>query len=261
MSCLYIGGVVPVMLFTELPCMSLVAPQLTVSNHFLGKSTTVTIFPMRIYAFGDSITQGFFDSQGGWTQRLANSYHQKSLQAMLAGEDYYIELHNLGVSGDTAAGVANRIEREIKARQLYEEDETIILAIGMNDAILRDNRPMTEVYEFQKQYDKLLEDALKISSRIVCVGLTAVDETKTDPWRFSSTGKQWKNNRINLFEDTIKQTAQRKNVIFIPLHDQFLTALSDGQNLLADGLHPNDTGHDMVANIVKPVLDGIVKAS
>jgi lysophospholipase L1-like esterase len=213
---------------------------------------------MRIYVFGDSITQGFWDASGGWVQQLSSVVHSATLDNMLNGDGKsYIEVYNLGVSGDSTEGVLKRLKNEVESRRLYAEDEVIIISVGLNDSILMsDNTALMDVYEFQETYEKLIKEALGLTNRVYCVGLTAVDEKLTSPWKFSSTGKQWGNNRINLFEDSIKQSAQRLSVPFIPIHDEFLELLSKGEDLLADGLHPNNAGHKFIA---KAVAENVIK--
>lgn len=213
---------------------------------------------MRVLIFGDSIAQGFWDAYGGWVQRLAHEYHPRALTDMLAGKGDGNEVFNLGISGDTAAGLAKRLEAEVAARQLYPDSDVIVIAIGINDAALRANRAELDVYGFQLEIDKALDIALRITDKVMLVGLTAVDENLTDPWKYSSTGKQWHNARINAFEDTIKQSAERKDVPFVPIHDRFMAALEAGQDLLADGLHPNEAGHQFITELVKPVLDELI---
>ncbi len=208
---------------------------------------------MRILVFGDSIAQGFWDMNGGWVQRIGTTLHQASLDNMLHGDGKsYIEVYNLGVSGDTTEGVLKRLKQEVEARRTDENSEVIIIAIGINDSILKsDNTVLMDVYEFQTEYEKIILEAQKVTGQVYCLGLSAVDETQTSPWKYSSKGKQWRNNRINLFEDAIKQSAERLSVPFIPVHDAFMGQLNAGQLLLADGLHPNEAGHELIANIVR----------
>jgi lysophospholipase L1-like esterase len=213
---------------------------------------------MRVLVFGDSIAQGFFDSRGGWVQRLASECHMKTIAAMNTGGDYYVEVHNLGVSGDAAEGVLHRMEPEMEARRLYEEEEVILLAVGTNDAVLRQNIALQDVYEFQKIYEEIVDIARRTSHKVLCIGLPAVNEALSDPWKFSDTGRQYKNNRLNLFEDTVKQVAEQKDVAFVPIFDNFLAALQAGQELLADGLHPNDAGHELMYQIIKPALEELM---
>ncbi len=208
---------------------------------------------MRILIFGGSITQGFFDSQGGWVARIANDYHQKTLEN-IDGERTTV--FNLGVSGDSVQSLCDRFENEVKARLNDIEPLIIVLATGTNDAALKGTAVASEVYDFQETYERIIDKAKNFTSKIICDGLTAVDESLTNPWKYAR-GKdtQWLNNRINLFEDTIKQSAQRKEVVFVPIHDKFLRMLNQGRNLLADGLHPNDEGHELIASWTQPELE------
>jgi lysophospholipase L1-like esterase len=207
---------------------------------------------MRLFIFGDSVTQGFWDKEGGWVQRLTKIIYEESLGHLLNsdGSDY-VEVYNLGVSGDTTAGVLKRLKKEVDARRTYDEEESIILAIGLNDSILKaDNTARMDVYQFQESYEKLINEAKGLAQRVYCLGLIAVDEKQTSPWPYSSSGKQWRNMRINLFEDAIKQSAERLSVDFLPIHDAFIAQLTAGEILLADGLHPNESGHELIARLV-----------
>ena len=214
---------------------------------------------MRIFFFGDSITHGFYDEQGGWAQRLCNEYHALSLEKLGQANSVYIEAFNLGVSGDTAGGLAKRIESDIDSRRLYKTEDIIVIAIGINDAPLINNRAVKDVYDFEDEIEKVIKNSQKITSKILLVGLTAVDESMTNPWPYSSRDRQFFNNRINLFEDTVKQCANRDSIKFVPLHDEFLANLEAGQKLLADGLHPNSAGHRWIASRVKPVIDKLIE--
>lgn len=80
--------------------------------------------------FGHSITQGFWDTEGGWVQRLRKFLDEKSLKQP---EEYYFEVYNLGVSGNDSRQLLDRFDDELEAR-LFDEDETLIIfQIGAND--------------------------------------------------------------------------------------------------------------------------------
>jgi len=210
---------------------------------------------MRIFVFGDSIVQGFFDTHGGWVQRLSAKYNKDMLDAILSGEKSDKQVFNLGVSGDTAKGVRNRIKQEIEARRLYDDTDLVLIAVGINDACLIKNRAVNDVYTFQTDYEDCIKQALDLGAQVFCVGLSAVDEQLTDPWAGSTTGRQRKNNRINLFEDSIKQSAMRTGAGFVPVHDEFLAESNAGHELLSDGLHPNNDGHMLILKNVEELLD------
>lgn len=211
---------------------------------------------MRILIFGDSVAQGYFATRGGWVELIANDYRQQSLTQLGSN---WTTVFNLGVDGDTARDGLKRLENETAARQYANEPTAIILAFGLNDATLVNNVAREDVYDFQENYEKLLKHSLKLADRVLCVGLTAVEEKLANPWKYSSSSEQWLNNRLNLFEDTIKQVAMNMDVNFVPVHDEFLRRLEHGEQLLADGLHPTDEGHKLIAALVHPELENLSK--
>lgn len=213
---------------------------------------------MRIYIFGDSITQGFYDPSGGWANKLAATIHEESHRSMLEGKDGYSEVYNLGVSGDTISGIQKRLVSELEPRRLYEDEEIIVIAAGTNDAVLRDNVVQIEEYEFEKQVDKLLDVALQQTRRVLCLSLAPVDERLTDPWKYSKSGKQWRNNRIDLFEDILKQVSLRRGVKFIPIYNTLSNEMKKGVAIHADGLHPNSTGHRIIEELIRPYVQEMV---
>ncbi len=206
---------------------------------------------MRVYIFGDSITQGYFDTQsGGWVNRLAVGYFQEKAAEP---DKEWLSIFPLGIAGDTAAGVLDRIEDEVEARRLFEQEECIVLAIGMNDTKLVENLPVVEEYAFQKTYEELIDTALSLCPRVICVGLSSVDEAVVN----AAGAESFHNNRINLFEDIIKQSAIRKEVAFVPIHDAFLAAAAETELLAADGLHPNAAGHAFIAKEVQAAIEAL----
>lgn len=209
---------------------------------------------MRILIFGDSITQGFFDSRGGWANRLANSYHEKKLK------DPKVEwptVFNLGVVGDFVQNVLDRVKNETKARRFMDEKVIIVIAVGINDSMLIDNRAVSDIYSFQEKYEKLIDTVTKLSDKYLFLGLSAVDERLTGS---NTGGEQYLNNRINLFEDCIKQSCERKSVPFAPVHDMFIGQLDSNHSLLADGLHPDEAGHSLLYEIIAPEIDAVVRS-
>ncbi len=129
---------------------------------------------VRILIFGDSIAYGACDKEGGWVQRLRKFFDENY-------EDYLI--YNLSISGDTTEELIKRFEFEAKQR-LKEKDETIIIfAIGINDSqfVHSKNKNRIALEKFKENLRKLIQLAKKFSSKIIFVGLTPVDETKTTP--------------------------------------------------------------------------------
>lgn len=114
---------------------------------------------MRILVFGDSIAQGFWDSDGGWVNRLRRQY---DLMKIEGGHEDPPTIFNLGISSNSSEDVVHRMEHEIIARQLPGEELCVVIAIGVNDSRLENNKP----YCSEQQYRDNLEQIYKIAANM-----------------------------------------------------------------------------------------------
>ena len=195
---------------------------------------------MNIPIFGDSITWGAYDpEQGGWATRLRNYFEE---------QDNDVAVYNLGISGDTTADLLARIEVEAKSR----EPNLIIFAIGINDAqfIHSTNGLRVSPDEFQQNLAKLLALAKKFTNKVVFVGLTKVDESKTAPIPWN-TAKSYTNENIERLDNVIKKFCEDTKLKFIPMESIV------GNDDLIDGLHPNTKGHIKIFNQMKSEIESM----
>ncbi len=189
---------------------------------------------MNILIFGDSITWGAYDpEQGGWATRLRNYFEE---------HDNDVNVYNLGISGATTADLLERIKIEAKSR----EPHWIIFAIGINDAQFIHSTSSLHVSldEFQQNLTKLLSVAKKFTDKIVFVGLTRVDESKTAPMPWD-TDKSYTNENIKRLDSAIEKFCEDNTLKFIPIKDLL------NNNDLIDGLHPNTRGHIKIFERIK----------
>jgi len=197
-----------------------------------------------ICIFGDSIVWGAVDYEGGgWVTRLF----------IRLGKDFEIDVYNLGVSGDKTLNILERFEFETKTRIEEGEEAILIFAIGINDSyfVHSENAFMTPSEEFKTNIQKLIDRAQKISAKIIFIGLTPVDESKTTPIPWN-TDKSYKNENIKKYNEIIKSICKEKSIHFIEIFDKWIDF--DYQDLLEDGLHPNSEGHKKIFETVKDFL-------
>lgn len=195
-----------------------------------------------IFAFGASITYGAWDiEKGGWVQRLRNYLESNR------GREFLI--YNLGISGDTSAMILDRFESDIKFRIDERDKNVVIFSFGINDSIFlqKENKNMTDADVFKKNLEKLFKMALKYSNKIIFVGLTSVDEAQTSPVPWN-TNIFYNNENISKYNDIIKDTCQKNDILFVDLYDKI------DKDLLVDGLHPNPQGHQKMFEIIKDAL-------
>lgn len=207
---------------------------------------------MKILIFGDSIAHGAWDTEkGGWAQRIKIFLDEETLSE---SENEYT-IYNLGVSGNNTEDLLERFEFETNQR-LKEDDEELmfIFAIGVNDSqfIHIKNALRFSTEEYKDNLNKLLVLARKFSSKIIFVGLTPVDETKTTPIPWN-TDKSYKNEYIKQFNDTLRSFCKESDVYFVEIFEGLIK--TDYPKLLKDGLHPNTKGHQKMFEILKDFIN------
>lgn len=199
-----------------------------------------------VLCFGASITFGRGDNkEGGWTGRLKKYFESK---------DYYNVLYNLGISGNSTDDLLKRMEVECSARIVKKRpgDEFIILiGIGTNDSrfVNTKDNPQTTPEDFNKNILKVIEIARNYTNKIIFIGLTPVDESKTNPYETT----YFLNDRIKKYDEIIKKCCEEEGIFLIDLFEDFLK--EDYLNLLGEGLHPNSKGHDFMFGKIKDFLE------
>ena len=202
----------------------------------------------QIFAFGHSITHGFWDPEGGWVQRLRKILDKKSLEN---SDEYYFEVYNLGVSGDDSTDLVNRIESELNAR-LWEEDETVILIqIGANDIqyFNEEYRLRTPKEQFKENLMNLISISRNYTDRIMFVGDPVTTIEGPIPW---AKDKELSDSRLKNYTDTVRRTCENENIPFVDIRSEL--SKSDWSEKLEDGCHPNREGHKLIFERVKEKL-------
>lgn len=166
---------------------------------------------------------------------------------------------NLGVAGQTSTDLLGRMEHEANTRaKNYERGIAILISVGSNDAAIRGGQE-TKPEEFSDNLKQLLDSAKNLTERVIFIGFPAVNEDKTNP--LIGTEHYFKNERIKSFEDIAKRLCDELKIPFIPVHDHFTEKMASGVLVNAeDGLHPNDAGHQLIFELVRPALDGLLAA-
>jgi lysophospholipase L1-like esterase len=202
-----------------------------------------------VYCFGDSITYGEWDEQGGWVQRLRSFADQ----AFISGRGDKTLTYNLGVPGDTAEDMLKRIEGEMAARFDPEVQTLIVFAVGMNDAhyITAEKRYFCEPQAFEANVGRLLGIARKYTKKIAIVGLNPIDQRKVDPLPWN-VEKAYHSDRVKLMNSVVEKIAGEENLFFADIWKNWVQL--DYRALLFDGLHPNASGHRRIAERVSAFL-------
>ena len=194
-----------------------------------------------ICIFGDSITWGASDTEGGgWVTRLRNFYESEGLPV-----DQDVDVYNLGVSGDNTDDLLKRFDIETEAR----EPSTILFAIGINDSQFIISKGENRISEslFQKNLEVLFAKAKALTSKVAFIGLIVVDESKTIPIPWNTDENYTKENR-DRYDSVIRKLCTKNHIPYLDMDE--VVSIGD----LSDGLHPNTTGHKKMFEAVRNFL-------
>jgi acyl-CoA thioesterase-1 len=179
--------------------------------------------PIRILAFGDSITAGYgLAEQDTLPTRLAQALNKMGRP---------VTMINGGVSGDTTADGVTRLDWA-----LADKPQIMVLALGAND-MLRGLDPKAT----RANLDAIIQKAKDAGVETVLVGMLAAP----------NLGAEYK----GAFDVIYPDLAKAHNLLFMPFLLQDVVQVSDLNQ--ADGIHPNGNG---VAIIVRNLLPYVTQA-
>lgn len=197
----------------------------------------------RYLFFGDSITYGAIDVEGGWVDRLKRVAMKEDLDS---GGNSRFQIVNLGIGGDTSRKMLERIDAEIAIRALDSWEFQIAIGVGINDSRILAGETDSEVplTEFVKNYERLIGIARAYSKNVITVGLTdiAEDEVAFKDMRYLKS-------KVVQYDAEVKRISLEQKTQYISL----LGTLGPDDFFL-DGLHPNTSGHEKIFQKVKSSL-------
>jgi lysophospholipase L1-like esterase len=160
---------------------------------------------MRVLIFGDSITQGFWDTDGGWVERIRKHYDSVQVTDMSGRDEPTI--FNLGISADNSVNILKRIMPETLARTRHGNLPIIIVQIGVIDSsrdTLADSESVSlSIEKYEDNIRKIVDTIKPFCSKIIFVGLSACDELKTTPVSWGDF--HYTNENIKKYEDKMKE--------------------------------------------------------
>ncbi len=204
---------------------------------------------VQIFAIGHSITQGYWDTKGGWVQRLRTHLDEKTLENP---NKFYFEVYNLGVSGDDTNQLLERIDDEIERRNSKGSKTVILIQIGANDAIYLTEKDRIRVskQDFKKNNHKLIARAKEYADEIIFVNDGYKEIEGEIPW---AEGKSYTGNKLEEYIEIQRNVCNERNVHLVDLRSKFTK--EKWCELLEDGIHPNNEGHEEIYQEIKEKLE------
>ncbi|MGE8534991.1 SGNH/GDSL hydrolase family protein [Chryseobacterium sp. D764] len=197
--------------------------------------------------FGDSITYGEYDGVfGGWVDILK----RYALQQFHEGNGDELILFNLGIGGETTEGLLKRIPHELNARN-SADGNIIFLSHGANDLAVKEGVQIVDPEKFKSNMSAAIAYAKEFSNEIYLVSILPFSE-KIDGVVVSS-GKKRINEDVVVYNKILKDLAAEHSLGYIDFYAAFL---EDKEILLsADGVHPNEKGYGMMAEVAIPIIE------
>ena len=180
--------------------------------------------PIRIVAFGDSLTAGY-------GLRPDESFPVQ-LERHLKARGFAIEIANAGVSGDTTSGGLARIDWAIS-----DGVDAVILELGANDAL--SGRPPAEP---RKNLDEIL-------TRLKARGLDVLIAGMRAP---RNLGEEY----TSAFDAIFPDLAVKHGSLLYPF---FLEGVALDRKLnLSDGIHPTAEGITRIVERITPSVERLI---
>lgn len=178
-----------------------------------------------IVAFGDSLTAGYgLSSDEGYTSLL---------QRKLDENGYGYRVINAGVSGDTSAGGARRIDWALQSGKV----KVLILELGGNDGLRG-----LPVADMKKNLSQIIERAQAHGATVILAGMEAPPNMGTEYTRE--------------FRQTFRDLAKHYKTAFIPFVLEGIGGRAEFNQ--PDGIHPNPEGEKILTETVWQALEPLL---
>ncbi len=180
---------------------------------------------IRLVALGDSLTAGF--------GLAANEAFPVVLQEKLRQKGYPVTIINAGISGDTTAGGASRVDAA-----LAHDPDGLIVELGANDGL----RGLEPAF-VRANLEAILDAAKAKGVPVLLCGMRAL----------LGMGPDYGEEFAAVFSDL----ARERNLAFYPFFLEGVAA--DPKKNLPDGLHPTAAGIREITGRILPIAEDFVK--
>ena len=180
---------------------------------------------IKIVAFGDSLTAGY--------ELPADAAFPSVLERALRKDGFDVSVANAGVSGDTSSGGLERLDWSVP-----DGTDLTIVELGANDMLRGIDPAVTRT-----ALDGIVSGLVKRGSKVLLTGMYASPSLDTT----------YREHFAAIYPGLAKQYD-------IPLYPFFLAGIIGKPELhLADGLHPNAAGVDVLVAKILPTVEDVLQ--
>jgi lysophospholipase L1-like esterase len=208
--------------------------------------------PGGIVMFGDSTTA----LRPGQVDKV----YPERVQEALQGSAPALSVHNAGVGSNTTTNARERLARDVLAHR----PRVVVIQFGLNDAAVDvwRNPPATASRVSVAEYEaNLREIVATLRTQQAKPVLMTTNPTRWTDKLLELYGKPpYRPEAVDGFDapvlarynDVVRRLAAELAVPLLDIHAAFTARGPDA--LLLDGMHPNDKGHQLIAELLLPIL-------
>jgi sialidase-1 len=217
--------------------------------------------PHQIFMFGDSTT-----APRGQTLVYAERV-KEALQSIGSS----LTVYNAGVPGNTTSQALARLQKEV----LVHKPKVIVMQFGINDSAVDvwktppATEPRVPLASFIKNYRQMITAAQQAGARVILM--------TTNPLRWSSKTRELYGKAIYdpaaedgmerphllAYNNALRALAKELSLPVVDVHAAYPSYAKEHQSfvgsMLSDGMHPNDLGHQLVAELLLPVIRQVLR--
>ncbi len=204
---------------------------------------------MRVLVFGDSITYGAWDTQAGWVERLKREAHKQTIRTEGSQK---LQIINLGIGGDSSTKILKRIKSEIDARYSAIWEFVFVITFGANDERTVNGVIETPIDVFEENIRQIINIAKKHSTKVMFLGIPPIGLPIV-----TFKGQEYSDERVRTYEERLAIVVKAAHLPFVPIRPNFEAKGLD-KLYTYDYIHPNDEGHRLITDTVRPHLQELL---
>ena len=229
----------------------------------------------KVCLFGDSISKGVIIDE----VRDRYAMTKNCFANILSAGETALDVTNFSMLGCTIMKGKSMIERHIKDVQ---NCEVMVLEYGGNDSDhnwqeISENPtgqhfPKTPIEDFVRFYRGIIDQLNEMGKKIVMLNLPPIDEHKYFDWISRGLSKEnilsWLGGSDEfiyrwheIYNVKVCNIASEYRIPIIDIRSAFLERRNYSDLLCNDGIHPNEKGHEMIAEVIARAIPNLEQAA
>lgn len=228
----------------------------------------------KVCLFGDSISKGVIYDEACNRYKMT----KECFANLISKNTDELEIKNYSMFGCSIEKGISLLERHNKT---VKECDIVVLEYGGNDSDHNwqeiaetpelEHNPKTPINLFLEDYEIVIKKLQDMGKQVVMLNLPPIDEHRYFNWFSQGLNKEnilkWlggSEEYIYRFHESydigLQKIASRFSIPLIDIRSEFLLKKDYREYLCCDGIHPNEKGHNLIAQIIAKNIP-IIKTS